>query len=371
MNKRILILVNHDLVIYNFRKELVKELISEGFEVYVSSPDGDRIPELITMGCKVIKVKNIERHGKNPFKELKLLSEYKKLIKKLKPLCVLTYTIKPNIFGSIASDSYSIPCLSNITGLGSAVEKRSLLQHITIQLYKYAFRKIHTVFFQNKENMDFFINNKISNLTNYELLPGSGVNLDEFKPLKYPDSGIIKFVFISRIMKEKGIDVFLEAAEYIKKKYPSTEFHICGFCEENYEDKIKNYEENNIVIYHGMVKDIPKILSNIHCTVHPTYYPEGLSNVLLESSACARPIITTDRSGCREVVTKKNGYLIYPNNTESLIEKIEKFIMLSNNEREQMGVLGRQLVEEQFDRKLVVNSYIEKIKEIEAMYNDR
>lgn len=365
MNKRVLILVNHDLVIYNFRKELVEKLIAEKYEVYVSSPKGKRIDELVSMGCKFIEVKNINRHGKNPFTELKLLKEYKKIIKEIEPLCVLTYTIKPNIFGALAAQKYNIPCFSNITGLGTAVEKKGILQFITINLYKIAFKKIDTVFFQNTENMNFFIDKKISNKKNYILLPGSGVNLSEFQFFEYPDNEKIKFVFISRIMKEKGVDLYLEAAKLLSKKYNNLEFHICGFCEENYEQKLAEFVEKKIIIYHGMVDDVKEIIKNCHCTVHPTYYPEGLSNVLLESSACGRPIITTDRSGCREVVNNnKNGYLVSEKSQTELIEAIEKFLDLTNEEKKHMGQEGRLYVEKNFDRQIVVNKYLKKIKNL-------
>ncbi len=362
MHKKILILVNHDLVVYNFRKELVERLINEGYEVYVSSPNGKRIPQLIEMGCKFIET-SIDRHGKNPFDELQLLSSYKKIIKEIEPLCVLTYTIKPNIFGAIACQKSGIPCLTNITGLGSAVEKKGALQFITVALYKYALKKINTVFFQNQENLEFFINRKISADDKYVLIPGSGVNLEEFSYLEYPkEDGIIKFVFISRIMKEKGIDLYLEAAKVIKQKYSNTEFHVCGFCEEDYEEVLIKYQKDGYIIYHGMVDNIKEVLSEMNCTLHPTYYPEGLSNVLLESSACGRPIITTDRSGCREVVKiGVNGYLVKENNPDSLIQNIELFMNLAYDKKRQMGVEGRAYVKKNFDRKIVIDKYIERI----------
>ncbi|MDT2811546.1 glycosyltransferase family 4 protein [Vagococcus lutrae] len=363
-NKKILILVNHDLVIYNFRKELVEKLISEGFEVYVSSPNGKRIPELVDMGCKFIET-NVNRHGKRPLEEIKLIRFYKKIMKEIQPLCVLTYTIKPNIYGAIAAKKYNIPCIANITGLGTAVEYKSITQALTVNLYKYAFRDIHTVFFQNQDNMNFFIDNSISNSKRYELLPGSGVNLEEFSLLEYPKSDVIKFVFISRIMKEKGIDLYLEAAKIIKASHPKTEFHICGFCEDDYEEKLSEFEKLGYIKYHGMVTNIKEVLEYIHCTVHPSYYPEGISNVLLESSASGRPIITTDRSGCREVINNElNGYLVPEKNTKKLIEAIENFIKLDQRKRIKMGLEGRKFVEKNYNREIIVNTYLKKIKSI-------
>ncbi|NIK78180.1 galacturonosyltransferase [Paenibacillus castaneae] len=356
--KKVLILVNHDVVIYNFRKELVERLLKDGYEVYISSPYGERIDDLRKLGCKYVEA-TIARHGTNPIEELKLLRYYKKIMKEIKPHIVLSYTIKPNIYGGMASASLNIPYIANITGLGTAVENDGIMQKVTVLLYKYAFRKISCLFFQNEENKQFFINRNIA-VDKHRLIPGSGVNLDHFTVLEYPPEDTIEFVFISRIMKEKGIDQYLEAAKYIREKYVNTRFHIIGFCEEDYEDKFR--ELKGIVEYHGMQRDIRTFLEKTHCTVHPTYYPEGMSNVLLESAASGRPIITTDRSGCREIVdVNKNGYIAKQRNVTDLIVKIEEFIGLSYEQKKAMGLYGRAKVEKQFDRQEVVNAYLSEV----------
>lgn len=360
---KVLFLVNHDVVIYNFRLELVERLLADGHQVVVSSPYGERIEDLKALGCEYHRI-DIARHGMNPLKELKLISEYKKLLDRVKPDIVFSYTIKPNIYGSIACRSRKVPCVANITGLGTAVENGGLVQKITVLLYKYAFTKVQRVFFQNTENMQFFTDHKIA-LEKHALLPGSGVNLQRFEALEYPETDTVEFAFISRIMKEKGIDQYLEAAEYIRNKYPKTVFHVCGFCEDAYEEKLKELTDKGIINYHGMVRDIKGFLKRIHCTVHPTYYPEGLSNVLLESSACARPIITTDRPGCREVIENGvNGYVVKQQNSQDLIEKIEKFLNLNAQERKAMGLAGRAKVEKEFDRQIVVEKYIDEVMKI-------
>lgn len=363
MKKRILFLVNHEIVIFNFRKELVFKLLSEGFEVFICSPSGKKIDYFIEKGCKFIEL-DFNRHGTNPISDLFLIYKYIQIIKKIRPLAVLTYTIKPNIYGGIACRLTKKNCISNITGLGTAVESAGIMQKITITLYKIAFRHINMVFFQNKENMDFFITHGIQ-IPNYKLLPGSGVNLQEYVPLEYPDSTITKFVFISRIMKEKGIDQYLNAAEFIKLKYPNTEFHICGFCEEKYEDTLHTYQSKGIIEYHGLMDDIRDVLKFTHCTIHPTYYPEGMSNVLLESCACARPIITTDRSGCKEIVKDGvNGFIVVQRDTSDLIKRIEQFLTLDLSQKKQMGLEGRKLVMERFDRSIIVKEYLDTIKSI-------
>lgn len=364
MRETVLILVNHEIVIYNFRKELVERLLSEGYRVVISSPSGEKINELIEMGCEHDEVE-INRHGMNPMQEIKLLNYYSKLLKKIKPDIVFSYTIKPNIYGGLAAKRNHIPYVANITGLGTAVENRGPLQKISVELYKKAFTNIQTIFFQNKENRQFFINHNIAT-NKHKLLPGSGVNLDYFNILSYPSTEkTIDFVFVSRIMKEKGIEQYLQAAEYIRNKYPNTRFHVCGFCEEEYQEILMNYQKRGIITYHGMVKDIRQILKITHCTIHPTYYPEGLSNVLLESAASGRPIISTNRSGCREVINNgENGYLVKEKDSRDLIDKIETFLQLTPYEMAKMGRAGRKKVEKEFNRQIVVESYMKELSNI-------
>ncbi len=361
--KKVLILVNHDVVIYNFRRELVERLLADGYQLFISSPYGERIDDLIAMGCEYIET-DIQRHGTNPIEDLKLLSVYRKMMKEVKPSVVLTYTIKPNIYGGMAAKALNLPYIANITGLGTAVENNGLMQKITVLLYKVSFQKVHRVFFQNTENKQFFVSSGVA-VNKHSLLPGSGVNLDHFSVLKYPSEDTVEFVFVSRIMKEKGIDQYLEAAKTIRERHPQTRFHVCGFCEENYEEVLDAYEKKGIITYHGMLRDVRNILAKTHCTIHPTYYPEGMSNVLLESAACGRPIITTNRSGCREIVDDGiNGYVVEQQNSQDLIDKIEKFLALSYEEKKQMGLAGRTKVEKGFDRQIVVNSYVHNIQEV-------
>lgn len=357
--KTILFLVNHDVVIYNFRRELVERLIAEGYRVIISSPYGERIDLLKAMGCEYIEV-NLDRHGVNLMDELKLLKYYRNLIKNTKPDMIFSYTIKPNLYGALAAGS--TPIVVNITGLGTAVEGQGMMQKAIVALYKMAFRKVQTVYLQNEENRKFFVRNNIA-VDKLKLLPGSGVNLEQFYVLDYPGDESIEFVFISRIMKEKGIDQYLDAAEYIMAHYPNTKFHICGFCEKEYEGRLQEMVNKGVIIYHGLILDVREVLAYTHCTIHPSFYPEGLSNVLLESSASGRPIITTDRSGCREVIEDGvNGYMIPQQDSQALIVAVEKFLKLSNEERRRMGVAGRTKVEAEFDRQIVVEAYMNELK---------
>lgn len=357
---RIAFVGNSDISIAGYRTELIERLLSLGHEIYLVCPDGELLDPLKEMGCKLIETK-VDRHGTNPIKDLKLIKSYKRIFKELRPDIVLSFTIKPNIYASMACGKLKIPIVVNVTGLGSAVENPGWKQKITVMLYKMAFKRVKTVFFQNADNMQFFVDRKIA-VEKHKLLPGSGVNLKRFELCEYPSEGEINFVFVSRIMKEKGIDQYIDAAKYITEKYSNTKFHICGFCEEEYEQQLKELTECGVITYHGMVKDMMTVLPAMSCTVHPTFYPEGLSNVLLESCAVGRPIITTDRAGCREVVDAGvNGFICKQRDSEDLILQIERFLALTHDERKSMGLEGRKKVEAEFDREIVIKKYLEEL----------
>ena len=357
---KIMILANSDIGLYKFRKELIQRLTA-AHEVYILLPYGDFVDDLTKMGCVFMPIE-FDRHGTNPFKELKLIKLYKKAIKKVQPDIVFTYTIKPNIYGGMACAKLRVPYVANITGLGTAVERKSLLQKIALFLYKRGLRKAQKVFFQNTENLEFMLGHKVIK-HNYELLPGSGVNLGEYEFSEYPNNDTIDFGFIARIMKEKGIDQYLEAARAIRQIHHETRFHIYGFCEQDYKEILDKYTEEGTVIYHGLVKNMASVYRQLSCVVHPTYYPEGLSNVLLESCATGRPIITTDRSGCREVVDDGvNGYIVKQQDSVDLIEKIDKFIRLPYEAKAEMGKAARKKVEEEFDRNIVIDKYMKELE---------
>lgn len=370
--KTVLILVNHEIVIYNFRLELVERLLADGHEVHISCPGGEKIDELVKLGCIHHDIK-IARHGTNPVTDGKLILGYVKLLRQVKPDIVFSYTIKPNIYGGIACRLLNVPQVANITGLGTAVENPGLTQKITLALYRFAFKRIQRIFFQNTENRQFFIDHNLY-CDKHGLLPGSGVNLERFAPLPYPQNDdVVHFVFISRIMKEKGIDQYLDAAQHFyslrhceKRSDEAIQecvFHVCGFCEAEYQGKLQELADKGIVKYHGLVRNIKEVLEYTHCTIHPSFYPEGLSNILLESCACARPIITTDRSGCREAVMDGvNGFVVKQKDSADLIEKIGKFLALTHEQKKKMGEAGRVKVEKEFDRQIVVDAYLKELE---------
>ena len=361
--KRILILANSDEGLYDFRRELLEKLIELKYIVYVSVPNGKRRQDLKEIGVEIIDT-NVDRRGINIFKDLKLMRKYNQIIKKIKPNVVLTYTIKPNIYGGMICRKTKTPYIANITGLGSAVEKNSLLSKILIKLYRVSFKNIKCVFCQNISNLRFLESKKIAN-GKLRLIPGSGVNLNRFKYIEYPTNKNIQFLFVGRIMKEKGIEQYCETAKEITSKYKNVKFKIIGRCEENYLDYLKKLQSNGCIEYCGEQKNVIPFLRESNCIINPTFYPEGMSNVLLEASASGRPVITTNRPGCKEIVKNNiTGYLIKERNVKDLIEKVEKFLNISIEQRKQMGIEARKKVEKEFDRNIVIKEYLKEIDEI-------
>ena len=363
VNMRLLILSNNYIGVYNFRRELVTNLLSIGSEVIIVAPNDNRRLYFDQIGCTTIDFQFNPR-GVNPLKDMYQVFRYLQLLKDTKPDIVLSFTIKPNLYGGMACRWCKIPQIANITGLGSAVENPGLLQKFTTVLYRLGLKKTDVVFFQNESNLRFCLDRKMVR-GKYRLIPGSGVNLQWHKPQTYPPDGSLKFIYVGRVLKEKGIDQYIDAAKYITEKYPGTEFYVMGRCDENYIHKIKSLSSSNVIKYIGRQDDVRPYIGMCHCTIHPSYYPEGMSNVLLESCAACRPIITTDRPGCGEIVNNGvSGYITKQKDSYDLIDKIEKFIHLPYEEKVQMGKEGRLRVETSFDRKIVVDAYIEEIKRL-------
>ena len=366
MDNKILILTNSIKGLFNFRKEVVKALVEKGYKVFISTPDeSDKHHAFFEeIGCSLIHC-TFNRRGTNPLADFKLMLKYRRLIKRIKPGVVLTYTIKPNLYGGLACGICHVPQIANITGLGSAVENKGWLQTLTLSLYKICMRKTSVVFFQNNANKLFCERHNIIK-GDKRLIPGSGVNLQHHTFQPYPiDQTPLRFIFVGRLLHEKGIDQYLGAAEVIKNKFPNTEFHIIGDCEEAYLDQLSMMEKKNIVIYHGRQADVRPFLGLSHCTIHPSFYPEGMSNVLLESCAAGRPIITTNRPGCGEVLDDGiNGYLVNQRDTNDLVSKIVKFIQLPYEAKQQMGRAARLKVEREFDRQTVVQAYLDAINQL-------
>lgn len=371
MNNKILLISNHGGGFYNFKKELVHELLRLGNEVHFAVPFDDKTEKLKEKGAVYHEI-FIDRRGVNPVKDLGLILQFKRLIKSVMPDIIISHTVKPNIYASIVARRYHIPYINNITGLGSALQQNSRLAGILRSLYRYALSGSAGIFFENEGNRKYFEKYHIGNEKNYVVVSGAGVNLKEYVPKEKVNEDRsqskekeIVFTFIGRIMKEKGVEEFFRAAEYIKQKYPVVRFQVVGFYDEpEYSAKIDELSDKGIIRFSGVSTDTRVEMSKADCIVLPSYH-EGMSNVLLEGAATGLPLITTDIHGCKEAVDDGlTGFLCRPADTDSLIAAMEKFIALSEEERYNMGLAGREKMENQFDRNRVISEYIDRIREV-------
>lgn len=364
--KKILILANSSGGLYDFRNELVKRLL-ENYGVTASLPDQVKTKELEAEGCRIIHTP-INRRGMNPLEDLKLLLSYRQLLVTEKPDLVLTYTIKPNIYGGMCCRLKRIPYVTTITGLGSNFQKQGFLKQMIIRMYRAALKKAECVFFQNEQNRQIFRECRIEGKKSV-LVNGSGVNLNRHMFEEYPIGGPVRFLFIGRIMKEKGIEEFLKAAEAFHIKYgEKVIFEILGDYDEDYQELLADYEKRKIICLYGFQTDVQPYIRAASAIVLPTYH-EGMSNVLMEASASGRPVIATDISGCREIFEEGvTGFGCKPKDAESLIAALEKLMALKPEERADMGRSAREKMEREFDRKLVTDVYI---REIEGILQSR
>ena len=356
--KKVLILANSSGGLYDFRNELVLELLKTN-RVFVSVPDDVAVDKLQSEGCEVIHT-DINRRGMNPVQDLGLFQSYWKLLKEIKPDVVLTYTIKPNIYGGFCCRLRRVPYIVNITGLGTTFERGGMLKKMVVTMYQQALKKADCVFFQNDRNKQIFEENGIYGKKS-KRVNGSGVNIDKYVCEVYPGQEKPRFLFVGRLMKEKGIEEYL----YCAKKYAKrAEFDIIGYCEEAYEEEVNRLQQEGIVRFHGFQKDVKSYYKDCDAVVIASYH-EGMSNVLLEAAATGRPVLATNIPGCKEAVEDNmTGLLFASRSAEALESAIEYFLSLSVESRETMGRAARTKMEQEFNRKHVVESYIEEINKV-------
>lgn len=349
---RILVLANDDVGLFKFRKELIEELVNKGNEVYISIPSGDFVKPLESMGCIFIDT-SIDRRGRNFITDYKLLKKYKSTMKEIDPELVITYTIKPNIYGGIAARQEHKDYAVNITGLGTAFEKNGIIKKIVVNLYKYALKNAKVIFFENSNNRDKMISLKCCNREKTVVLNGAGVNLETYSYQPYPNNEKVKFLFVGRVMKEKGVDELFEAMKRLVDEHKNCFLDVVGPFEEDYKKKLEGFEEEGWMKYHGFQEDIRSFIAGCDCFVLPSFH-EGMANTNLESASSGRPIITSDIPGCKEAITEESGFLCEPRNVDSLYIAMRDMIELSRKEREQMGKNGRKHMENMFDKRKVV-----------------
>lgn len=356
---KILILANNDVGLYQFRRELIGELLKKN-TVIISLPYGELVQPLVDMGCKFINTP-IDRRGVNPKTDLKLYFQYKKILKAEKPNLVITYTIKPDVYGGYACRKLGIPYAENITGLGSGFQNSGLLRRIVTIMYKGGLKKAKVVFFENKENRQVFVQEGIVSDKKTCLLNGAGVNLEHYQVAEYPDGDMIKFLFIGRVMKEKGIDELFDAMRQLQQEGINCSLDVLGDYEEDYKIKIEQYETEGWLHYHGYQKDVRPYIEACHCFVLPSWH-EGMANSNLECAACGRPVITSNIHGCLESVEDGvSGYLCEKQNAKDLYRVMKKFVKLSYEKRKAMGIAGRNRMETVFDKKKIVQATIKQL----------
>lgn len=364
---KIVLISNRDNNFYNFRSELILKLVELGHNVTLVCPYGKKIDFFTARGCSFIDI-DLDRRGKNAFKDAKLIANYYRLLKGLKPDVVLTYTTKSSVYGGMACRWLKIPYIVNNAGL--VENNNKLLESILKILYRTGFKGASCMMYQNGRERD-YVNELLKNKVHYRDIPGSGVNLDAFAYQPYPvDDNPIRFNFVGRIVGFKGIGEFLECAKRIKAKYSNTEFVIYGsFVDDDggYKEQIEELEKNGIVKYGGVQMDMRPYIAQAHAVIHSSYY-EGMTNVILEHGAIGRPAIASDIPGCREgVEDEKSGYLFPVANVGALVDAVDKFVCLTSDEKEAMGKAARHKMKHDFDRNIVTDIYIEEINKIIAI----
>ena len=368
--KKVAIIENHELGIYSFRNDLV-QAIAKDYDVTVltevdnSFKNGDleHIVQFIDVGKSVL----------NPATALKYSSRLHKALKEVKPDVCLTFTIRPAIYGNMVTGRLKIPTISTITGTGPLFDSKSISYAVARQLYKFVLKKTKFVFFPNFDDLNEFVARKYITKEQARRVPGSGVNYEKFPPMISTRDNDGKFIFlcISRLLKDKGIMEYVQAASIIRETHPQAEFHIVGpLWTGNKKSLTITLEELNdwiakkIVVYHDKQKDVRPFIANADCVVMPSYR-EGMSNVLLEAASMARPLITTNVTGCRDIVEDGvNGLLCEVKSGTDLADKMKKMMTLSEAQRIQMGEKGREKMIREFDKKIVIKKYLEAIKEI-------
>lgn len=368
-NKTIAIVINTSWNIYNFRVGLLKALQDEGYKIVAIAPKDTFSHKLEELGFEYHEVK-MNNKGTNPFEDLKLMMDFYKLFKTIKPDVTLNYTIKPNIYGTIAATCAGVPVINNVSGLGTVFLDDGLSSKIARWLYRFTFRFSKKVFFQNEQDQQLFIERHLVDAKKSERIPGSGICTQKYVPIKHAvDKKHLKFLFVARLLKDKGLFEYVDAARLLKKKYPDVEFAILGpFYPGNptavTEEAMERWQKEETITYLGETNNVESFMAKADCVVLPSYR-EGLSRVLLEASIMARPIITTDVPGCRELVDEgSNGFVCKVKDAEDLAEKMEKMLLLEDIERVNMGLHGRQKIIDEFDEKIVIDKYKEAISSI-------
>jgi glycosyltransferase involved in cell wall biosynthesis len=370
--KSIAIVYNSSWYIFNFRMNLARAFKEEGYKVIAIAPRDDYSEKLIEIDFDEYHDLKMNNSGMNPIEDLRMLVDLIKIYKHLKPDVICHYTIKPNIYGTVAASICGIPAINNIAGLGTLFVKKSFMTTVVKMLYKFSQARAYKVLFQNQDDCDMFLSEGLVDKSKIDRLPGSGVDLKKFHPIKNIDkkNGKIHLLLIARMIWDKGVGEYVEAARIIKQKYDNVEFQLLGSLDADNRTAISKLQmeqwvDEGIVNYLGVTDTVTDYISKADCIVLPSFYREGVPRVLIEAAAMAKPIVTTNNVGCKDVVDDSvNGFLCEVRNSKELANCIEKIILMSSEERATMGAHGRAKAKRVFDEKIVINKYLEVTKGI-------
>lgn len=365
--KHIMLVGNTAWSMYNFRAGLIRGLLAMGYNVTVVAPADGHFEKLIEeLGATWIDIQ-MEAKGTNPFKDLQLISRFKKIFKSVNPDFIFFYTIKPNIYGSLAARIVGADHIAVTTGLGYTFINNNFIAKIARMLYKFALKSAREVWFLNRDDQDSFLYYNLIHENKSYILKGEGINLDRFLPTANQNE-TVSFLLMARMLWDKGVGVYVEAARILKAKYPDTQFKLLGFMGVDNPSAISQeqmdlWQNEGVVEYLGSTNDVIPFVNNASCIVLPSYYREGLPITLLEAAAMCKPLVTTDSVGCRDTVDDSiTGFLCKPKDVVSLCDAMEKIIIMTPMQRQAMGEAGRKKIEQEFNEELIINTYSQTLK---------
>ncbi|MCE7641498.1 glycosyltransferase family 4 protein [Vibrio fluvialis] len=367
---------NTSWYLYNFRKNTILSLINSGYQVIAIAPEDKYSQKLIELGARFIPI-DIDQGGTNPIKDFITFLSFYRIFSRQKIDVVLNFTPKNNIYSTLAASLNNVKVINNIAGLGILFVNETVASKIARALYKFSQRFADKIFFQNEEDRELFLSNGMARAEITDRLPGSGADLSRFALSPSADDGITRFLLIARMLYDKGVGHYVEAARHLKSKHrDKVEFRLLGFLDVNNPSAVSKQEmqqwvDEGIISYLGVSDKVEDEIAQVDCMVLPSFYREGVPKSLLEAGAMGKPIVTTDNVGCRETVDDGvNGFLCEPRSTESLTAALDKIIQQTHEERLVMGKASRKKIEREFDEQIVVDKYLDAVKECSA-YNNK
>ena len=369
---KVMIGLNTTWNLVNFRAGLISALQRRGYRVVACAPPDRYVSRLLQLGCRFVPIA-MQGQGTNPLREAMLFARYLHVLREERPDAFLAFTVKPNIYGSLAARTLGIPVVNNITGLGTAFIRTGWLTRVVRTLYRTALARSSRVFFQNDDDRDLFVRSRLVAAERTDRVPGSGINLTRFAPPPVRDSSLVpfRFLLIARLLKDKGVREYAEAAAIVRHRYPRVQCCLLGGVDPQNpaaitREELSAWTASGAIDYRGETDDVAAEIARADCVVLPSYR-EGLPRTLLEAAAMARPMIATDVEGCRDVVTDgANGFLCNVRDAADLAAKMLRMVQLAPEDRLAMGRRARVDVEQEFDERIVINKYLAAIEAVLA-----